>query len=670
VRLQPRTVSAKLVTALVIIALVVSGAIITALFTFDRMQKDYDTVSRRALPMLAATSRLSGTANAIAAAAPALAQTESDYSRRAINDRVADQFTALNRSIDEMKQAQSDISDELKPEVLGNVRERRDAFAENLAKLDRTVRRRIEVEERLDQVIRETFRMGTRLREIEASGNEVKSGVPYGWLIEADWALTSILSLPVAQTSSRIDRLAANFERHADLAAQRFAARASLPGLSRKLIDTNADYMDLVEQAKAVSPLRKELLVLKRQQRGLLADSARLSSRLSSAVANLYFHVQAQAERRQEEIAALEAESTALLIGALAVSLLLVAGLYLYVRGNVLRRLSTLKAAMFDFVEGGRSEVKITGKDEITDMGRVYQFMIGAISEREQHLTEARNHALELANDAEAANRSKSMFLANMSHELRTPLNAIIGFAEMIQMLKNRPERNQEYAGYISESGKHLLAVINDVLDFSKIEAGKRELDLKPVRLSSLSGSVAPMIDFQIREKKLTLTQSFQGNDRVLADEQALKQVLLNLLSNAVKFSHESGEIRITGQARENGWYILEVRDDGIGISETQLSEIMKPFHQERNEYQADGSGTGLGLAIADNLMRLHGATIEIDSRLGEGTRVQLVFPPAVRVDADGSSGDGSSSGSHAPADRSPSNRQSRVATLRPASQA
>jgi signal transduction histidine kinase len=659
--LQPRTVSSKLVAALAVIALVVSGAIITALVTFDRMQNDYDAVSSRTLPMLAATSRLSGTASAIAAAAPQLAQTDSDFSRQAINDRVTDQFDNLDRAIAGLRVA-GDVPGGIDLGILTSVLDRRDAFAGNLTKLNEAVRRRIEIEAEIDRVIRDTFRMGTELRALEADGAKTQGGLPYGWLIEADWALTSVLSLPVAQSASRIDHLRTDFNRHAALASRRFARRLASGGVPRKLIEANNSYQQLVINAGDAFELRKELIGLERRQRGLLADSVRLSSRLSSAVADLYFHVQEQTEHRTAAIAALEAESTALLIGALIISLLLVGGLYVYLRGNVLHRLSSLKSAMFDFVEGGRTEVNVGGRDEIADMGRVFEFMSSAISEREQRLTEARNKALDLADEAEAANRAKSMFLANMSHELRTPLNAIIGFAEMIQMLKTRPERNQEYAAYISESGKHLLGVINDVLDYSKIEAGKRDLDHEKLALSHLVKAVAPMINFQLREKKLRLETDFQGRGEIVGDVQALKQVLLNLLSNAVKFSHPESAVRIVGKPDAAGNYMLEVCDDGIGISEHQLSEILKPFHQERNEYQADGGGTGLGLAIADNLMRMHGGSIEIESAPEQGTLVRLIFPSDIVLGQDTEEAGGSGTVQNA--------EPAEVATLRPASRA
>lgn len=627
-KLRSTTVSTKFIAALAVITLVVASAILIALVTFDQMQEDYDAVSHQALPMLAITSRLSGTTNAVAAAAPALVQTENEFSRRAIGDRVNDQLSALDRSIDELRSLGLGGTGR-DSNILNAVDERRAALDANLEQLNAVVKRRIEIKSRIDQVISRTLAVGERFRDIEARADQI-AAVPYGWLIEADWALTSILSLPVAQSTSRIESLKREFDKHSQIALRRYSRRVGQAPLPREVSDANAQFVALTSDAMEIFAHRREILTLERRQRGLLADGARLSSRLSSAVADLFFHVQSKAEARNRGIARLEQESSAILIGALAACLVLVGAMYLYLRGNVLRRLSSLKTAMFSVVEGGRTTIQVEGRDEIADMGRAFQFMIGAISEREQRLTEARNQALQLANDADSANRAKSMFLANMSHELRTPLNAIIGFAEMIQLIRSNPEKDQEYARYIGESGKHLLAVINDVLDFSKIEAGKREMERKQIALEELLQSVIPMIEFQLNEKNQKLDSHFQGDVTIVGDEQALKQVLLNLLSNAVKFSHEGTAISVLGYPEDDGSYIVEVRDRGVGIPASQLTEILKPFHQERNEYQADGSGTGLGLSIADNLMRMHGGEISIDSAVGHGTTARLIFPPDI----------------------------------------
>ncbi|WP_416899562.1 MAG: ATP-binding protein [Minwuia sp.] len=621
-----KSVSSKLITALAVITLVVTGAIVLALFTFDRMQTDYNAVARESLPRLAAISRLGSVTSAIASTAPSLAQTKSEFARRAISGRLSDRLAVLDRALQQLRE-QHVVAGEKDWELIQAVQSRRHELVWNLNALNDAVRERIGIGQSFERLIRDVVRIDNDLQSLEKDGTEIPGGVPYGWMIEADWSLTSILALPVARSGPRIDSLYEDFNRHVARAVERYHSRAALQEMHPRLEQMHLKFEQITEEATVAFDMQRRMLALDRRQRGLLADNARLSSRLDSAVGELFFHAQQEAERRNAAIAQLEQQSTAILLTALVIGFLLIAGLFVYLRGNVLHRLSMLKSAMFDFVEGNRRTARISGDDEIADMGEAFEFMVGAISEREQRLTEARNRALNLAEEAEAANRSKSMFLANMSHELRTPLNAIIGFAEMIHMVRSTPERNEEYARYIGESGKHLLAVINDVLDFSKIEAGKRQLDLERVDLESIVRAVVPMVEFQLSEKKLDLGIDFEEPVFMRADAQALKQVLLNLLSNAVKFSHPGGPIHVTGRQADDGRYLLTVADKGVGISEDELSQIMQPFHQDRNEYQADGGGTGLGLSIAENLMRLHGGTIEIESRRGEGTTARLNFP-------------------------------------------
>ena len=233
---------------------------------------------------------------------------------------------------------------------------------------------------------------------------------------------------------------------------------------------------------------------------------------------------------------------------------------------------------------------------------------------------------------ADIANSAKSMFLANMSHELRTPLNAILGFSEMITHFVDKPERNQEYANYISTSGRHLLTVINEVLDYSKIEAGKMELTREDVRFADIVREIHPLIEFQLKTAGLTMRQEVPQNLLINVDPQALRQMLVNLLSNAIKFSPDGREILLRVGLHPETCEIAVI-DKGVGIPSAQLDAVMMPFQQARNDYVATGeTGTGLGLAIVDNLMRLHGGTVRIESEEGVGTTVRLLFPADIVV--------------------------------------
>lgn len=623
-----RSVATKFTASLAFIALVVVGAIVTALFTFDRMQASYQTVAQDTMPKLIAASRLGSITSAIAATAPSLARVESDFVRKAINHRVSDHLNSMEAVLAAFREraGEGSLADR---ELVTVVKSRRTDLIENLEKLNDTVARRIVIQNGIAEQIRATLRLRAELHELEEAGRDRRLPVPFGWLTEADWALGAQLALPAAQGSVRIGRLKSEFERHAGIAMTRYDNFVSVAPVPSAVAAVHQGFVDLQPSAIKAFGQQRELVTLLQRQEGLLANNKLLSNRLNSAVSDLFFHIRADTVRRNDGIARLERESTVILAVALALSVIVIAALLIFVRNGVLDRLSNLKSSMFAWVEGERAPIPTEGRDEIADMGRAFDYMVDAVTEREQRLTEAKEKAEVLAEDAESANRAKSMFLANMSHELRTPLNAIIGFSEMITLFKNDPARSNEYAGYINASGKHLLAVINDVLDYSKIEAGKRDLYLELVNPEDVLDALTPMIDYQLENKNLDLRRELTPGLRLMADAQALRQVLLNILSNAVKFSDPGGSITIRGDL-EGEDFVLSVADEGIGISADQLEKIMQPFHQARNQYQSEGGGTGLGLSIADNLMRMHDGRVEISSRRGEGTTVRLVFPASL----------------------------------------
>ena len=231
---------------------------------------------------------------------------------------------------------------------------------------------------------------------------------------------------------------------------------------------------------------------------------------------------------------------------------------------------------------------------------------------------------------AEGANAAKSEFLANMSHELRTPLNAIIGFSEMMTANMFGPlgdARYAEYAQDIHASGQHLLALINDILDMAKIEAGK--VTLRPERLdvAELIEDSVRLVRTRVEAGAIKLVLDVQpGLPELVADERAIKQVLLNLLSNAVKFTPAGG--RVTVGARLEGERVrLEVRDTGIGISEEDLSRLGRPFEQAESQQSKTVQGTGLGLALVKALTALHEGEFQLASEPGVGTTAAVLLP-------------------------------------------
>jgi two-component system cell cycle sensor histidine kinase PleC len=232
--------------------------------------------------------------------------------------------------------------------------------------------------------------------------------------------------------------------------------------------------------------------------------------------------------------------------------------------------------------------------------------------------------------EADEANDAKSKFLANMSHELRTPLNSIIGFSQVIsnQALGDIGiSKYREYASDIFKSSTFLLDLINDLLSISRIEIGKikpdpHSLDLKEVIQASLE-MVRPIAE----KKEIKLSVSLPTEHSLYADQRHITQILVNLLTNAVKFTRSKGAVEIAVNTPISGATEITVTDNGIGISKTEIPQILQPFGQVADSWTRNHDGVGLGLAICSELMHLNNGELIIDSVEGEGTVVTLQFP-------------------------------------------
>jgi two-component system cell cycle sensor histidine kinase PleC len=257
------------------------------------------------------------------------------------------------------------------------------------------------------------------------------------------------------------------------------------------------------------------------------------------------------------------------------------------------------------------------------------QGLVSKLEESRQQLTVlARKYEVAKIR-AEAANHAKSEFLANMSHELRTPLNAINGFSEIMssEMFGSLGHpRYKEYASDILNSGQHLLSLINDVLDMSKIEAGKMTLRFEPVAIDEVAEDAMRLIRQKAEKAGLRLKAQMPPLPEIEADFRALKQVLLNLLTNAVKFTPQGGSITVSASADDQSLH-LTVADTGIGIAEKDLQRLAKPFEQIENQFAKTKEGTGLGLALTKSLIEMHSGQFQVDSAVGEGTRVHITLP-------------------------------------------
>lgn len=252
-----------------------------------------------------------------------------------------------------------------------------------------------------------------------------------------------------------------------------------------------------------------------------------------------------------------------------------------------------------------------------------------------EDVTERRRAEEEVAKAKEAseqANKTKSLFLANMSHELRTPLNAIVGYSEMLQEEAVERELDSFTAdlGRINASGRHLLALINDILDLSKIEAGKMELYLESFDLNAMIDDVAATIQPMVEQNSNSLTIERAADlGTMRADQVKVRQALFNLLSNAAKFT-QAGSITLTA-ARESmdgeDWIVFRVDDTGIGLSEDQIVKLFQDFTQADTSTTRKFGGTGLGLALTRRFCQMMGGNVTLRSVAGEGSTFTIKLP-------------------------------------------
>ena len=232
---------------------------------------------------------------------------------------------------------------------------------------------------------------------------------------------------------------------------------------------------------------------------------------------------------------------------------------------------------------------------------------------------------------AEKANAAKSDFLFNMSHDIRTPMNALLGYSELMKRELTDPKL-LDYQEKMEQSGNLLLSIINNVLDMARIESGKVELDENHVKIRDIYQGVYKIFQAEAEKKGIRLKMEYEvRHEHVICDETKNREVFLNLLSNAVKYTVSGGmvTIRITELDCDREDYVriqTQVIDTGIGMSEEFLPSLFEAFTRERNTTDGKVAGTGLGMPIIKKYIDMMGGTIEVESKLGEGSKFTVIM--------------------------------------------
>jgi PAS domain S-box-containing protein len=227
------------------------------------------------------------------------------------------------------------------------------------------------------------------------------------------------------------------------------------------------------------------------------------------------------------------------------------------------------------------------------------------------------------------ASKAKSEFVATMSHEMRTPLTSIIGFSELLRDKKITGELNEQQEHFINKvltNSNHLLELINNILDLSKIEAGKIELVIEKFSVPSIIDETVTLIKETATKRNIVIKKELEPFD-IEADKLRFKQILLNLLNNAVKFCKPDGGVVTISAKRSGDKAQISISDTGIGIKKDDIERMFWAFEQLESGISRKYGGTGLGLAISKRLVELHGGTVEVKSKYGEGSTFTFSLP-------------------------------------------
>ncbi len=336
-----------------------------------------------------------------------------------------------------------------------------------------------------------------------------------------------------------------------------------------------------------------------------------------------------------------------LIVAALVTSFLAMLAAYAIVRYVIVKPVLHLKEVSDAIAHGDLDQrADINTGDEFEELSHAYNRMLRHLVDAQGELRQTNNVLDAKVDELAQANLSlhemnklKNEFLATMSHELRTPLNSILGFSDVLVTSDNLNDRQKKYVHNIQRSGNDLLVLVNDILDLAKIEAGKMELRLAEFDLRELADNLVLSMRPLAERKSIELTSVVDPTlTSVQQDAGKLQQILTNLLSNAVKFTPEGGRIRLRVERVEDAYFDCIVEDTGIGIPLEDQTNIFDKFRQGKNlsdqqdPLTREYGGTGLGLSIVNELSRLLGGSVSLESEFGKGSTFAIRLPIWLRV--------------------------------------